>query len=176
MNALFWIPAEDVPASDREADNAFRILQSLPRTEFARSREVPAAQRRLLTPGYVQAFHWEAIRPRLPFRPRRMGQTASWAGRECRSYYRWLPPDEIRSAADLSWLDDFDLALRLVDFTPWRAYFAQRFKSQFGPPPFDPLSIGLAGILAVAREWDWDRLVTELHSPERRAEIGRAHV
>jgi hypothetical protein len=169
MNALFWIPAEDVPASDREADNAFRILQSLPRTEFARSREVPAAQRRLLTPGYVQAFHWEAIRPRLPFRPRRMGQTASWAGRECRSYYRWLPPDEIRSAADLSGLDDFDLALRLVDFTPWRAYFAQRFKSQFGPPPFDPLSIGLAGILAVAREWDWDRLVTELHSPERGA-------
>jgi len=169
MSALFWIPAEHDPAPCQETFSPFHTLKSIPRSGFAESREMPAAQRRLLTPGFVQAFHWEAICSRLPFRPRRMGKMTSWAGRECRSYYRWLPPDDIRSAVDLTGLDDFDLALRLVDFSPWRAYFAQRFKSQFGPPPFDPLSIGLAGILAVAQEWDWDRLVTELHSPERGA-------
>ena len=45
MSALFWIPAEQIPACEQEADSAFGTLQSLPRTEFARSREVPAAQR-----------------------------------------------------------------------------------------------------------------------------------
>lgn len=169
MSASFWIPGEDDPACGGDADRTFRNLQSLPRAEFAQRCEISAAQRRRLSPGFVEAFHWEAIRPRLPFRPRRMGETARWAGRECRSYYRWLAPDDIHTAADLTGLDDFDLALRLVDFTPWRAYFGQRFKSQFGPPPFDPLSIGLAGILAVERDWDWERLVSELHSPERGA-------
>ena len=45
------------------------------------------------------------------------------------------------------------LALRLFDFSPWRPYFAQRFKSQLGPPPFDPLSLGLAAYLAVYQSW-----------------------
>jgi hypothetical protein len=169
MSARFWIPAEDELASDWEADNAYHNLQSLPRAEFVESREIPAAQRRLMTPGFVQAFHWETIRPHLPLRPRPMQITSTWTGRECRSYYRWLPPDDIRSAVDLTGLDNFDLTLRLVDFSLWRAYFAQRFKSQLGPPPFDPLSIGLAGFLALEQGWDWDRLVGELHSPERGA-------
>ena len=64
-------------------------------------------------------------------------------------------------------VDEFDLTLRLFDFSPWRPYFAQRFKSQFGPPPFDPLSLGLAAFLAVYQGWDWERLVEELRSPER---------
>jgi hypothetical protein len=167
MSALLWIPAENDAAPELDTDNAFHALRTLSRGEFSESRDIPAAERRLTAPGFVQAFHWEAIQARLPFRPRRIGQAATWVGRECRSYYRWLAPDDIRSAADLTGLDDFDLALRLVDFSPWRAYFAQRFKSQLGPPPFDPLSIGLAGILAVERDWDWARLVSELHSPER---------
>jgi hypothetical protein len=57
--------------------------------------------------------------------------------------------------------------LRLFDFSAWRPYFAQRFKSQFGPPPFDPLSLGLAAFLAVYQGWDWERLASELRSPER---------
>ena len=64
-------------------------------------------------------------------------------------------------------MNEFDLALRLFDFTPWRPYFARRFKRQFGPPPFDPLSLGLAIFLAVERQWDWARLLGELHSQER---------
>jgi hypothetical protein len=91
----------------------------------------------------------------------------SWRPRWCRSFYRWLPAEDLCQPADWIGLDDFDLVLRLFDFTPWRAYFAQRFRSQFGPPPFDPLSLGLAGFLAIYRGWDWQALVTELHSPER---------
>ena len=78
------------------------------------------------------------------------------------SYYRWLPPDDLLSSADLSGLDEFDLLLRLFDFSPWRPYFARRFKSALGPPPFDPLSLGLAHFLARYQEWDWARLCDEL--------------
>jgi hypothetical protein len=163
----FWVPADETLLPAAEANTAFQGLQTLSRSEFAENRELPAAQRRLQTPGFVQAFHWETIRPRLPLRPRPMEPTSAWTGRMCRSFYRWLPPEDIHTAADLALLDDFDLALRLFDFTPWRCFFAQRFKSQLGPPPFDPLSIGLACFLAVERNWEWAQLVTELHSAER---------
>jgi len=41
-------------------------------------------------------------------------------------------------------MDPFDLCLCLFDFSAWRPYFGVRFKSHFGPPGFDPLSLGLA--------------------------------
>ena len=40
-------------------------------------------------------------------------------------------------------MDPFDLCLSLFDFSAWRPYFGARFKSHFGPPGFDPLSLGL---------------------------------
>jgi hypothetical protein len=67
----------------------------------------------------------------------------------------------------LDGLDEFDLMLRLFDFSSWRPYFAQRFRSQLGPPPFDPLSLGLGIFLAHHQKWDWARLARELRSPTR---------
>ena len=163
----FWVPADEALSAATQAMSAFQGLATHSRKAFTESRELPAAQRRLLTPGFIQAFHWDTIRPRLPLRPKPMVPTGSWTGRACRSFYRWMTPEDIHTTADLAFLDDFDLALRLFDFTPWRAYFGQRFKSQLGPPPFDPLSIGLASFLAVERNWEWEQLVTELRSPER---------
>ena len=113
-----------------------------------------------------------------------------WRSRLCRSHYVWLPPDDIQSADDLSGLDNFDLVLRLFDFSPWRPIpslrqaqykrqpfdelrtrlrtsLGQRFSSNLGPPPFDPVSIGLAWLVVRWRNWTWPQLVTELHSPER---------
>lgn len=49
----------------------------------------------------------------------------------------------------------------------------QRFSSQLGPPPFDPVSLGLAWLLALWRGWSWPQLVTELHSLERGQGYGR---
>ena len=94
----------------------------------------------------------------------------------CRSFYQWLPPDELQTSADLAGVDELDLVLRLFDFSPWRPYFAQRFKSQFGPPPFDPLSLGLGMFLAVYRRWDWERLSQELRSKSRGQDYCRAWV
>ena len=78
-----------------------------------------------------------------------------------------MPPDDIQSPADLAKVDDFDLILRLVDFSAWRPILAQRFASHMGPPPFDPLSLGLLTLLGRWRSWGWPTLLTELCHPTR---------
>ena len=163
----YWIPEIEMKATVEIEDSPFHQLRGLSRKGLRETREIPAAERRLQVTGFVEVFCWESIRPLLPLKLSAPGKTPPWRGRRCRSYYRWIPPDDIRTTSDLAGLDDFDLALRLFDFTPWRPYFAQRFKSHMGPPPFDPLSIGLGILLARYRGWDWSTLVRELGSNER---------
>lgn len=176
-----WVPAptsDQVLVTTRLPDSPFQRLVGLTRSLLRDTRNLPAAERRLLTPYFRETFAWSAVRPLLPLRllvaPTQPGAEADqpaslpvWQPRRCRSYYQWLPPDEIHSAQDLLGLDDFDLILRLYDFTAWRPILGQRFASQFGPPPFDPVSLGLLWCLAVWRDWDWPTLLTELHSSER---------
>jgi len=164
----YWIAESETGSAGPIKDSPFHELGVLPRKELAEAREIAAEKRRLHVPGFVEAFRWEEIRPLLPIQlSAPSGKELSWRGRWCRSYYRWIEPDDIRTSSDLAGLDDFDLVLRMFDFTPWRPYFAQRFKSQMGPPPFDPLSIGLSMLLATWKEWGWGTLVTELGSTER---------
>jgi hypothetical protein len=142
-------------------------LTGLSRSELAATRDLEAADRRLLIKHFVTTFQWEAVRPLLPLRLVVPQDIPPWRARRCRSHYRWLLPDDLQSPDDLEGLDDFDLLLRLFDFSPWRAILAQRFASHLGPPAFDPLSMGLAWLLVRWRNWDWPRLLTELHSAER---------
>ena len=148
-------------------DSPFHCLVSLSRQQMVDTRGLEAADRRLLTKHFVSTFQWAAIRPLLPFRLVLPPHVPPWQPRHCRSHYVWLPPHDVHTVDDLQGLDDFDLVLRLFDFSPWRPILAQRFCSQMGPPPFDPLSIGLAALLARWRRWGWSTLLTELHSKER---------
>jgi hypothetical protein len=148
-------------------ESPFHELVGLSRTEMAASRGLEAPERRLLTKHFVDLFQWSAAYPMLPLRLVVPQEVPSWQPRLCRSYYRWLPPEEMLTAEDLRGLDDFDLVLRLFDFSAWRPILAQRFCSQLGPPPFDPLSIGLGALLARWKGWGWPTLLTELHSVER---------
>ena len=166
MNTL-WVPAAPVIPVVMVSSSPFQSLASLSRAELSATRDRPAAQRRLLNPNFVELFRWETIQPLLPLQLPTPGAPPPWVGRACRSYYQWQPSDDLSSSTDLFGLDEFDLALRLFDFSPWRPYFAQRFKSQLGPPPFDPLSLGLAAFLALYQGWEWERLAQELSSPER---------
>jgi hypothetical protein len=150
-------------------DSPFHHLVGLSRTEMAASRGVEAPERRLLTERFVGTFAWSAVRPQLPLRLVVPAGVPPWQPRVCRSYYRWLPPEETLSAQDLEGLDDFDLLLRLFDFSAWRPILGQRFCSHMGPPPFDPVSIGLGALLARWKQWGWPTLCTELHSDERGA-------
>jgi len=162
----YWIPAaESVPALQL-SERPFEQLGRLSRVQFLATRGLPAAQRRLEVADFVETLRWSAIRPRLPLQLPTPGNVPPWPGRLCRSHYRWLPDDDL-TADHLQGLNDFDLVLRLFDFSAWRPYLAQRFRSPLGPPPFDPVSIGLCFLLARWRTWGWSDLLTELHSPER---------
>lgn len=165
--SLHWIPITENAPLVEAPDSPFRLLGRLSRAELKATRDIPAAERRLLVPNFVESFQWETIRPLLPLPLSSPDDAPPWHPRWCRSFYRWLPPEETLSLDDLKGLDDFDLILRLFDFTPWRPYLAQRFSSHLGPPPFDPLSIGLGFLLARWHKWDWPTLLTELHSQER---------
>jgi hypothetical protein len=148
-------------------ESLFHHLTTLPRPELVATRDIPAAERRLLTTHFVATFQWKAIRPHLPLRLEVPPDIPPWQPRRCRSHYVWLPPDDISSAEVLDGLDAFDLVLRLFDFSPWRPILGQRFSGPFGPPPFDPVSTGLAWLLGRWRNWNWPQVLTELHSPER---------
>jgi hypothetical protein len=148
-------------------DSPFHRLTSLSRAQLAATRDIPAAERRLLTEHFVTTFQWQTVRPLLPLQLIVPPDVPPWHPRRCRSHYRWLPPDDMLSLDDWEGLDDFDLVLRLFDFSSWRPILAQRFTNHLGPPPFDPVSIGLACVLVRWRNWDWSQLLTELHSAER---------
>jgi hypothetical protein len=151
MNKLLILCAPLVPAISIP-DSPFHQLQSPSRSELAETRSIPAAERRLLIPNFVELFRWETIRPMLPFQLPTPGDPPTWQARSCRSCYHWLPPDQIHSCGDLAGMDPFDLCLSLFDTSAWRPYFGTRFKSHFGPPGFDPLSLGLAMLLAIYRK------------------------
>ena len=182
MSSL-WVPAPtpvQVLTEPHLPDSPFHQLLGFTRALLRDTRDIPAAERRLLLPNFSETFHWAAVRPLLPLRlvvaptqpaagPDQPATPPVWRPRYCRSYYVWLPPEETLGQSCATWqgLDDFDLILRLYDFSAWRPILGQRFASQFGPPPFDPVSLGLAWLLARWRGWSWPQLVTELRSPER---------
>lgn len=145
----------------------FDHLVGLTGSQLVATRDLAAAERRLLTAHFQQSFHWQAIRPLLPFPLVVPAGIPTPPPRRYRSHYLWLPPDDISGAGDLVGLDDFDLALRLFDFSAWRPILAQRFASHFGPPVFDPVSLGLGTLLARWHGWGWSKLHQELHSAER---------
>ena len=185
MSSL-WIPActsAQVLSEPHLPDSPFHQLLGFTRSQLRETRDIPAAERRLLLPNFLETFRWTAVRPLLPLRlvvaptqpDAEQAQAAAtppiWQPRFCRSHYVWLPPEESLDEGLAAWqgLDDFDLILRLFDFSAWRPILAQRFRSQLGPPPFDPVSLGLAWLLALWRGWSWPQLVTELHSLRTRA-------
>lgn len=163
MNPI-WIPSAPSQGSVSIVASPFQGLSNPTRAELAAGREIPASERRLALPNFVGMFHWETLRQHLPLKLPTPGHPPDWKGRWCRSYYQWLAPTP---GETLLGLDDFDLMLRLFDFSAWRPYFAQRLHSQYGPPPFDPLSLGLGLFLAYHQTWTWARLARELRSPTR---------
>ncbi len=166
MNKILIASAPLVP-SIAMPDSPFHQLQSPSRSELAETRAIPAAERRLQLPNFVELFRWESIRPLLPLQLPTPDDPPAWQERSCRSCYQWQAPDQIHSSADLAGMDTFDLCLSLFDFSAWRPYFGVRFKSHFGPPGFDPLSLGLATLLARYRGWDWATLASELRQANR---------
>ena len=47
-------------------ESPFHRLTTLSRSELAGTRDIPAAERRLLTEHFCATFQWQSIRPHLP--------------------------------------------------------------------------------------------------------------
>jgi hypothetical protein len=156
------------PEPERPPEPLVR-LSGLTLEQLRHTRDVPAAARRLLVPQFVETFEWRAMRTHLPLRLVTPPEVRPWRARPCRSHYVWQPPEDLSQAEAWAGLDDFDLLLRVFDLSAWRAILGQRFASTYGPPVFDPVSLGLAWLLAQWRNWSWVQVITELHSPERGA-------
>ncbi len=107
MSSL-WIPActpAQVLTEPQLPDSPFHELLGFTRSQFRETRDIPAAECRLLLPKFLETFRWVADRPLLPLRlvvePTQpdadQAQPATapiWQSRFCRSHCVWLPPDE----------------------------------------------------------------------------------
>ena len=150
-------------------NSPFEQLQRQTRAQLSAGRALPAAERRLQLPNFVELFCWEIIRPLLPLKLPTQGEPSPRTGRLCRSNYQWLEGDDI-SVLDL---DEFDLLLRLFDFSPWRLYFAERIRSRRLSPrsawawgcswPTTRVGIGRAWWESSMVGWRWKRPVRVGH-------------
>jgi hypothetical protein len=115
------------------------------------SAELTASQKRAAHPDFVKTFSLDALRDRLPFRfPVPEGLPPS-PKRLYRSRYRYLGPEDLALPAILATLTLFEIALRLIDFSPLRDYLAQCYvQTARGQVPFDPVSLCLC--LCLRRE------------------------
>ena len=77
----------------------FSHLVGLSRLRLKESREIPAAERRLLTAHFQESFTWSAMRLLLPLRFIVPIEVPTPPPRRYRSAYTWLPPESIRSGS-----------------------------------------------------------------------------
>jgi hypothetical protein len=62
------IPTYQDPGPLAVPQSPFHRLTTFSRSELARTRSIPAEDRRLLTEHFVDTFQWETVRPHLPIR------------------------------------------------------------------------------------------------------------
>jgi hypothetical protein len=84
-----------------------------------------------------------------------------------RSHYTYLGWDDLQDPAAWEHLSDFDLLLRLIDFSPLRSILAQRlgWTSARGWTPFDPVSIFLLHGWQITNGWNRTQTLKNLRKP-----------
>ncbi|NIV32866.1 MAG: hypothetical protein GWN58_26490, partial [Anaerolineae bacterium] len=119
-----------------------------------------ASRKRAAHPDFVPTFSLDALRSQLPFRfPVPQGVPPSPKPRY-RSEYRYLGCEDLACSTQLVNLTFFEVALRLIDFSPLRDYLAQAYyvPSAKGQVPFDPVSLFLGVCLRRELRCGWRAL------------------
>jgi len=126
---------------------------------MSKNTELTASQKRAAHPDFVKTFALSALRDRLPLRfPVPEGLPPS-PKRHYRSHYRYLGPDDLAIPVILASLTLFEIALRLIDFSPLRDFLAQFYvQSARGQVPFDPVSLFLCVCLRRELNLSWRAL------------------
>lgn len=109
----------------------------------------------------------EALRERLPLRWPTPPDTPPSPKKAYRSAYVYLGWEDLRDPAVWEHLSDFDLALRLIDFTGLRPVLAQGlgWHSGRGWMPFDPLSFFLFTGWQITNAWSRAQTLHNLQDP-----------
>ena len=80
-----------------------------------------------------------------------------------RSQYRYPEPDALLEKEDWEGFSDFEIALRLIDFSPLEQVLAQKYKpSRKGQVPFHPVSLFLCVCLRRELHCSWRKLASIL--------------
>ena len=122
--------------------------------------ELAAQHKRAAHPDFVQTFSFQALRDRLPFLFPVPQQVPPCPKRRYRSAYCYLGYDGLDNPLVLATLTFFEVALRLIDFSPLRDYLAQCYyvQSSKGQTPFDPVSLFLCVCLRRELKCGWRAL------------------
>lgn len=123
-----------------------------------------AIQKRAPHPAFVTTFSHAALRDRLPLSfpvPEALPPSPK---RQYRSWYRYLGAADLADSAVLADLTPFEVALRLIDFSPVRGYLAQAYYTGCtkGQVPFDPVSLFLGICLRRELQLSWRDLAKRL--------------
>lgn len=127
---------------------------------MSENTELTASQKRAANPDFIKTFELSALKDRLPFPfPVPQDLLPSPKGRY-RSRYRYLGYEDLLLPGILATLTLFEIALRLIDFSPLRDYLAQFYyvQSAKGQAPFDPVSLFLCICLRRELNLSWRAL------------------
>ena len=104
---------------------------------------------------FVSQCSLAALRERLPLHWPLPAHTPASPKLSYRSCYQYLGWEELKEPDCWNELDDFDLLLRLIDFSPLRNVLAEQlgWVSAKGQVPFDPLSLCLLTFWQISNGW-----------------------
>jgi hypothetical protein len=116
---------------------------------------------------FVDSCQLSALQERLPLLWPRPAHTSPSPKKRYRSSYQYPAWEELADLSNWAHYDDFELLLRLVDFSPLRDVLAERlgWKSALGKVPFDPLSLFLLTMWQIFNGWSRAKCLRKLRKP-----------
>jgi hypothetical protein len=126
-----------------------------------------AIQKRAANPDFVATFSYAALVEHLPLSPEVAAEVAPSPKLKYLSGYQYLGHAELADGALLVSLSDFEISLRLVDFSPLRELLASQVfqASRRGQVAYDPVSMLLCLMLRLEEQLSWIKLERRLAGP-----------
>ena len=140
------------------------MMRPLPAHSTTEQNPPNAAAKRAAHPLFVPMWAAPSLQPQLPFLFPVDPNLPPSPKRHYRSQYRYLGPQDLLDKARRNTLSDFEIALRLIDFTPLERMLAACYyvPSAKGQVPFHPVSMFLAICLRREQHLSWAELATLL--------------